>query len=553
MSKKINVCFPNGESREYDSGTTLLTISRDVAGLYSTPIVAAEVNNDIRDLQTTIDFDCKVNFLDLTTAEGMKVYQRSLVFAMVTAAKDLFPEGEITVEHSLSKGLYCELNLAQDTTEDDIKKLEKRVKQLVDQDVTFVRKTLPRNEAARLFEASGQSEKANLIKQLKRERVSIYYCGEVYDYFYGTMTPSSGYLKTFELTFYPPGFILRFPEKEAPGVLPQFIEQPKLAKIFLEAEQWGKILRCGYVATLNEAINDRKISDIIRVAEALHEKKLAQIADFIADHRKEVRVILVAGPSSSGKTTFAQRLSVQLRVNGVRTVPISLDDYFIDRLHTPRDENGDFDFESIEAIDLELFNEHLVRLLKGETVKIPTYDFMSGQREYRGHEICLEPDQPLIIEGIHGLNERLTKSIPRDQKVKIYVSALTQLSIDNHNRIPTTDTRLIRRIVRDSQFRAHDALKTLQVWPSVRRGEERNIFPYQEEADVMFNSALIYELAVLKNLAEPLLEKVSPDTPEYSEAKRLLNFLAYFLPVGDEEIPPNSLLREFLGQSCFYK
>lgn len=553
MADKITVSFADGQSREYDSCTDLLTISRDVAADYPAPIVAAKVNHDVKDLQVRLDADCTLEFLDLSTAEGMMVYQRSLAFVMVSAAHELFPGADATVEHSLSRGLYCELHLGRDLTEEDVRVLQERMRLIIEEDRPLVRKKMPKAQAIELFATVGAIEKVKLLKQLKLEQVSLYYCGDIYDYFYGTMVPRTGYLKVFELKFYPPGFILRSPEKERPEELPEFAEQPKLAKIFLEAEQWGKILRCGYVGTLNEYVKGNKITEIIRVAEALHEKKLAQIADFIFEHRKEVRVILIAGPSSSGKTTFAQRLNVQLRVNGVRPVPISLDDYFVDRSHTPRDEKGDYDFEAIEAIDLDLFNEHLLRLLKGERVKIPTYNFMSGQREFRGHRIQLEPDQPLIVEGIHGLNERLTRSVPRDFKVKIYVSALTQLSIDHHNRIPTTDTRLIRRIVRDSQFRAHDALQTLQIWPSVRRGEERNIFPFQEDADVMFNSALIYELGVLKNCAEPLLEQVGRDKPQYAEARRLLNFLNYFLPIADDDIPPNSILREFVGKSCFYK
>jgi uridine kinase len=470
---------------------------------------------------------------------------------MITAAKDLFPTGEVTVEHSLSKGLYCELHLEQEVTPQDVQNLEKRMREIVDEERPLLRKSLPLAEAISLFETAGQVEKVRLLRLLKREKVSIYYCGDIYDYFYGNMVPSTGYLQCFELVFYHPGVILRFPEKEKPDVLPTFVEQPKLAQIFLEAERWGRILHCGYVSTLNEHVLNEQAADIIRVAEALHEKKIAQIADFISEHRKEVRVILVAGPSSSGKTTFAQRLNIQLRVNGVRPVSISLDDYFVDREFTPLDEKGNYDFEAIEAIDLDLFNEHLIHLLQGEQVKIPSYNFLTGEREYRGNSIQIAKDQPLIVEGIHGLNERLTNAISREQKVKIYISALTQLSIDNHNRIPTTDARLIRRIVRDSQFRAHDALQTLQIWPSVRRGEERNIFPYQEEADIMFNSALIYELGVLKKYAEPLLEKISAESIQYSEAKRLLNFLAYFHSIADDEVPTNSILGEFIGKSCF--
>ncbi|WP_425057787.1 Uridine kinase [Sporomusa carbonis] len=552
MAEKITVTFSNGRTAEYSKGVTLVEVSRDAAHRYTTPVVAAKVNNEIRDLQNVLEQDSVVDFFDLRTDVGMKVYQRSLTLVLIAAAQELFPGCETTVEHSLSKGLYCELYHGREVTPEDIVRLEQHMREIILEDRPIVREILHRAEAIELFKAVGQQEKVSLLEQLDREKVSIYYCGQVYDYFYGTMTPSTGYLKVFELKYYPPGIILRFPEKDNPDILPRFVENPKLFKVFQEADRWGNILRCGYVATLNECTRNGNIKDIIRVAEALHEKKVAQIADFVSLNRNEVRVILVAGPSSSGKTTFAQRLNIQLRVNGVWPVPISLDDYFVDRHKTPVDENGDYDFEAIEAIDLELFNSHLARILAGEEVELPTFNFKTGKREYRGHRIKVDKGQPIIIEGIHGLNERLTSSVPRHCKVKIYVSALTQLSIDNHNRIPTTDTRLIRRIVRDSQFRSHDALMTLKMWPSVRRGEERNIFPFQEEADVMFNSALIYELAVLKKYAEPLLTKVTRESPEYSEARRLLNFLEYFNSVDDDEIPHNSILREFIGKSCFY-
>lgn len=548
-----DIIFIHGEQQEYSHGVSLLEIAENYKDKFKTPIVAARVNNEIKDLQFVPQTNDVIEFFDLTTEAGNKVYQRSLTFVMIAAVQELFPQGEVTVEHSLSKGLYCELYIGHDVTAKDINSLEIRMRKIIDENRPIIKKTLPRDEAISLFAAAGQKEKVKLLEQQERDRVSIYYCGAAYDYFYGTMVPNTGYLSLFSLKFYKPGFILRFPEKENPNILPPFIEQPKLAEIFLEAENWGTILRCGYVAKLNDYVHSGEISDIIRVAEALHEKKIAQIADFVAEHRDKVRIILVAGPSSSGKTTFAQRLGIQLRVNGVRPIPISLDDYFVDREHTPRDESGNFDFEAIEAIDLELFNEHLTKLLAGSAVMVPSYNFKTGQREYKGQQIRIEHDQPLIIEGIHGLNERLTNAVPREQKIKIYISALTQLSIDNHNRIPTTDTRLIRRIVRDSQFRGHDALKTLQLWPQVRQGEERNIFPFQEEADIMFNSALIYELSVLKKYAEPLLEKVEPQNIEYAEATRLLDFLSYFSSIGDEEISSNSILREFIGNSCFHE
>lgn len=554
MENQITIQFVNGEERVYPRGTSLKDVARDRQGLYASAIVAAKVNNSIRDLQAVLTGHCKVEFLDLHTEDGSKTYQRSLTFVMIAAISELFPHGEVTVEHSLSKGLYCEVYLGRDLTPEDVVNIEERMRRIVAEDRPIIKQELPLAEAIALVVKAGQTEKVKLLQQLKRSSVTIYYCGSVYDYLSGTMVPSTGYLPSFELKYYQPGLILRFPGKERPDCIPPYEEQPKLAEIFAEAERWGKILNCGYVATLNTYVQNEQFVDLIRVAEALHEKKIAQIADFISEHRSEVRVILVAGPSSSGKTTFAQRLGIQLRVNGVRPVSISLDDYFVDRAHTPRDEKGDYDFESIEAIELTLFNDHLTRLLAGQEVEIPYYNFLNGQREYRGDKIKLATDQPVIIEGIHGLNERLTTAVSREHKVKIYISALTQLSIDNHNRIPTTDARLIRRIVRDSQFRGHDAIKTLKIWPSVRRGEERNIFPYQEDADIMFNSALIYELAVLKQYAEPLLEKVTKTEPEYSEARRLLNFLSYFEQINDcDDIPTNSILREFIGKSCFHR
>lgn len=552
MNKTITVSFINGQTKDYPKGTPLIDISKDLAALYSSPIVSARLNNRLCDLQTKVTVDSNVVFYDMSTEEGNRVYRNSLAFVLIVATKEVFPDGELTVEHSLSKGLYCELHLGRRVTAQDIKQIEEKMRQIVEDDIPINKAVMPIQDAIELFKKNGQLEKAKLLQQLHQDTVTLYNLDNIYDNMYGVMVPSTGYLKLFELKYYFPGFLLRYPAKDRPEKLPDFVEQPKLAMIFREAEQWGKILECSYVSTLNEYVNTKRLPDIIRVAEALHEKKIAQIADFIAQHKETVRVILIAGPSSSGKTTFAQRLSIQLRVNGVRPVPISLDDYFIDRDKTPLDENGEYDFEAIEALDLELFNEHLLRLLNGETVELPTYNFMTGMREYRGKYIQLEENQPLVIEGIHGLNERLTKAVPRIQKIKIYISALTQLSIDNHNRIPTTDARLIRRLVRDSQFRSHNAQDTLKMWMSVRRGEDRNIFPFQEDADVMFNSALIYELAVLKKYAVPLLEKVTEQEDVYPEAQRLLNFLGYFCSVEDEAVPNNSILREFIGNSCFF-
>lgn len=547
----IKISFGDGTEQEITAGTSLLELSKTVQQQYKYTIVAAIVNNNVRDLNFALQEDSRVQFLDLSTDDGFRIYQRSLSFLLIKAVGEIFPEANVTIEHSISKGLYCELHNTDFLTEKDIREIETHMRKLVEQDITFHKETVPLGEAIKLFEKEGQYDKVKLLKYRDKQVINIYSCGWLRDYFYGYMVPSTGYLKHFELKFYMPGFILRYPEKSNPDIIPAYKEQPKLFSVFREAEKWTRILEVTDVGTLNDQIAAGFAGDLIRVSEAFHEKKIAYIADQITKDRDQIRLILIAGPSSSGKTTFAQRLSVQLRVNGVKPLSISLDDYFVSRDQTPLDENGEPDFEALEAIELDLFNEHLTKLIQGSEVELPTFNFMTGKREYRGRKIKIKRDQPIIIEGIHGLNEKLTASIPRGSKFKIYISALTQLNIDAHNRIPTTEARIIRRIVRDSQFRNHKALKTIKVWPKVRRGEERNIFPFQEEADVMFNSHLVYELAVLKKYAEPLLAEIGEDQPEYYEAKRILKFLSYFLPMEDYEVPTNSIIREFIGNSCF--
>lgn len=550
MPDLIKVCFKDGHCRNYKKGTSLLTISKDVAASHKSTIMAAKINNDIKDLNTKLTDDSNVDFYDLSTELGNKVYQRNLIFILVLATRELFPNARLTVEHSLSKGVYCELHLGRQLTGQDIEKLETRMRRIVEEDRPIVKKRIPVAEAIRLFEEVGDTSKIKLLKQLKHEYVNIYFCGDGYDYFYRTMVPSTGYIKVFEIKYYPPGFILRFPEKENPHILPEFVEMPKLSRVFLESERWAKIIECDYIGTLNEYIEKGEINNIVRIAEGLHEKKIAEIADYIYEYRDRLRLVLIAGPSSSGKTTFTKRLAVQMRVNGIKSLALSTDDYFFDRDLIQAGTEQEVDLESLDIVDLELFNDHLTRLLQGEEIEIPYFDFPTGKRVFRGNKIRLEPDQFLIIEGIHGLNDKLTQSIPRIMKVKIYINALTQIAIDQHNRFPTTDTRLIRRIVRDSQFRSSDALSTLRGWASVRRGEEGNIYPYAEQADIMFNSALIYEMPVLKNFAIPLLEAVGPEHEEYSEARRLIRLLNFFFPVSDAEIPLNSILREFLGNYC---
>jgi uridine kinase len=395
------------------------------------------------------------------------------------------------------------------------------------------------------------TDKLRLLKYINLPRINLYRCGDLYDYFYGPMVPSMGYLKVFDLLYYDPGFILMYPQAGDPFHIPPFHDLPKLARIFKEAEEWANILDVGDVGALNDKVVSGEINEIILVNEGLHEKKIANIADMIYAGKDKIKIVLIAGPSSSGKTTFARRLSIQLRVLGLKPYPLSLDDYFVDREHTPKDESGNYDFESIRALDLELFNQHLAALLNGEEVEIPRFNFRTGLREWIGRKYKMEKDAVLVIEGIHGLNEILTSSVPRENKYKIYISALTQLNIDNHNRIPTTDSRLMRRIVRDYLYRDRDAATTILTWPQVRAGEEKNIFPYQEEADIMFNSALVYEMCILKKYAAPLLREIPVSSPAYLEAKRLLTFLSYFLEAEENAIPNNSIIREFIGGSCF--
>lgn len=484
---------------------------------------------------------------------GDHVTQQNLAFVLLMAVDEMLPGTDVTIEHALSNGLYCEIHKEPELNDDDVCRLEEKMRQIIAEKRIIHRREVPLAEAIELFSQRGRLDQVKLLKQKSVATVSLFSCGNIMEYNSVQIADNTGVLPAFTLQYWQPGLIIRYSKSADLNRLPRFVAQPKLFQVFREAEEWGRIMRCSYVYSLNEHIQNGGETELIHVAEALHEKKIAQIADFISSHLHQVRLILIAGPSSSGKTTFAQRLSIQLRVNGLRPVPISLDDYFVEREKTPLDKAGRPDYESLEAIDLELFNHDLASLLAGEAVSVPTFDFFSGRRKYNGRVLQLEPDQPLVVEGIHGLNERLTQAVARPHKIKIYISALTQLAIDRHHRIATTDARLIRRIVRDSQFRGHDALRSLHMWPFVRRGEEKNIFPFQESADVMFNSALIYELAVLKKYAEPLLANVDSQEPEYAEAQRLLHFLSYFRSIPDRMVPANSILREFIGESCFFE
>lgn len=551
---ELTFSLPDGKTLTAKPGSSFLDIVAPIQPQFVSPIVAVKLNHEIKELFNVPTTGGQLTPIDLTFEDGIRIYSRGLSFVFFRAATELYPGCRVRFEHSLSKGIYGEIDLSDGRpfTPKDAQEINLRMQDIIAADEPIIKETLPIEQAMDLFAKTGQPDKVRLFCYRKNPQVRVYRCGDFYDYFYGYMVPSTGFLKRFEVKYYLPGFILRYPTKESPALIPEFAEQRKLARIFYEFEKWGHILEVEDVGSFNDLIAAGKGGELIRIAEGLHEKKIGQIADLITVERDRIRIILIAGPSSSGKTTFAQRLMVQLRVNGLKPIAISLDDYFVDRDLTPMGPDGLPDYECIEAINVELFNEHLTALIQGVAVNLPRYDFQKGRGELRTDSISLSNGQPIIVEGIHGLNERLTVNIPKDHKFKIYVSALTQLNIDNHNRIATTDNRILRRIVRDNQFRGHDALRTIGMWPMVRRGEDNYIFPFQEEADVMFNSALIYELAVLKQYAEPLLTKITPEYPEYPEAKRLLKFLSYFLPLPDREVPINSILREFIGSSCFY-
>lgn len=538
----------DGAEEWVSAGISLKSLCRHWQPQYRSTIVAALVNGELRDLNFVLTADADIEFLDLSTDDGQRIYIRGLSFLLIRAAKDIMPENKVIIEHSLGKGLYVELRGPKPLTEEDVLLLEQRMRRLVQADLPFVKNQVPLTKAREIFQSQGQLGKARLLKYRRKDYLNVYELAGLYDYFFGYMVPSTGFLREFGLHFYLPGLILLFPYRYWPEALPVYRDQPKLARIFHEAERWGDILQVGDVASLNDLIVAGDGPELVQIAEALHEKKIAAIADEVTARHDDVRVVFIAGPSSSGKTTFCHRLYIQLRVNGLKPTMISLDDYFVDREQTPLDETGDYDFEALGALDLELFNRQLVKLIQGLEVEVPVFDFHKGRRTWVGRMLKVGSGQPILIEGIHGLNPKLTPAIPKDRQFRIYISALTQLNIDRHNRIPTTDTRLLRRIVRDSEQRSVSPEDTILRWPSVRRGEERNIFPYQEEADVMFNSALVYELSALKREAEFLLAQIPLNSPAYPRAKMLTKFLAYFYPLEEVEIiPRNSILREFIS------
>lgn len=549
------VAFTDGRTYEAPVGAPLEQYVR-AAGLdqpWPSPIVAALIDNQLRELTFQVERDIVVRPLGMNDRDGSRIYRRSLTFLLVVAASELFPEARLTVDHSVTfGGFYCEVEGRAPFTSAELARIEARMREIVAQDEPIRKQRAPLADAIELFRQRGEDDKVRLLRRRNKGYLVLYEMRGYAGYFHGYMTPSAGYLSYFSLHPYAPGFILRFPTRRQNTVLEPVIEYPKLVAVFREYGQTLRLLGVQDVGALNEAILDGRTEETILVAEARHEQRIARIATQIAERHEQLRLVLIAGPSSSGKTTFSKRLAVQLLANGIRPLAVELDNYFVDRELSPRDEQGNYNFEVLEALDLALFNEQLAALMAGEEVQLPRYNFLTGKRE-PGSVIRLSPGQVLLIEGIHGLNPRLVSGVPAERVFRIYISALTQLNIDRYNRVSTTDNRLIRRIVRDAGTRGYSAADTIGRWESVHSGERDFIFPYQENADVMFNSALVYELSALKPLAEPLLRQIEPGEPGYIEAKRLLAFIQWFEPIPADPIPDNSILREFIGGSNLEK
>lgn len=547
-------CKNNNSTREFPEGSSLLDIYNGFNLAMPYGPVSAKVNNKVESLDFRVYYNKDIEFLDITSSSGMRTYVRSLFFILVKAVEELYPQGSISLEHPISKGYFCKLHIDRTIGLDDVQRIKQKMQEIIAADIPYTRTESHTEEVVRLFEKRGMMDKARLLDTYGQLYSYYYQLGDTVDCYYSSLVPSTGYIRLFDIVKYYDGLLLRIPSRENPTKLEEVVKQEKMLEVFQEYHRWNQILGISTVGDLNVACNEGHATDLINVSEALQEKKIAQIADEIT-HRdqdgKRVKLVLISGPSSSGKTTFSKRLSIQLMTNGLKPYPISLDDYFVNRNDTPLDENGKHDFESLYAVDLPFFEEQLTTLLNGGEVELPRYNFTTGKREMSGKKLRIDEHMILIIEGIHALNPALTPHIPNENKYKVYVSALTTILLDNHNYIPTTDNRLLRRIIRDYKYRNYSAEETIARWPSVREGEEKWIFPYQENADAMFNSALLFELAVLKDYVEPVLRKVPNRCPEYSEAHRLLRFLNYFVSVQDKELPPTSLLREFLGGSSF--
>ena len=539
------------EKREYPEGTTWLEVAREYQHLYEDDILLVQVNGKLQELHKHVK-DCRLRFVTAREKPGMSAYQRSATLLMLKAfysvagAENL---EKIVVDFSVGKGVFVEPRGNVTVTPELLERVKEKMREYVARKTPIMKRSVSTEDAIELFHSHKMYDKARLFRYRMVSRVNVYSIDGFEDYYYGYMVQNTSYIRYFDLIPYHYGFMLMLPNMRDPRRIPEFVPQEKLFAVLAEASRWGRLMNLENVGCLNEAISRGEMSHLILIQEALQEKKIAEIAAAVAE-RKNVKFVMIAGPSSSGKTTFSHRLSIQLEAIGLKPHPIEVDNYFVNRVDSPRDENGNYNYEVLECLDVELFNRDMSALLRGEEVELPYYNFKKGVREYHGNRLKLGDGDILVIEGIHCLHDRLSYSLPKESKFKIYISALTQLNVDEHNRIPTTDGRLLRRMVRDARTRGASAQDTIRMWPSVRKGEEENIFPYQEEADAMFNSALVYELAVLKQYAQPLLFRIPRDSEEYLEAKRLLKFLDYFIGVSSEDIPKNSILREFIGGSC---
>ncbi len=555
-NRMVKVKFEHGAEQEVEAGISLSQILAKYPAVkqgIDFPALGAMVNNEFVSVEYRIETDSTVRILGYRDSYGQRVYRHTIAFLLAKAAHELFPGCDFAVEHSLSKGLYCSFRLGEEAgvTKDQLAKLDAALRKLFDQKAAIDRIKITYDEAIAHFEAAGAKDKLNLLRYKNSSKVSVYRCGSFMDLANQPLASNASALGNYKLIAYQQGFVVMGPDRMDLNTFPPFEPAHYIYDVFKGHKDWGRIVRVRTVGDLNERIAKKKIDDFIDVNEAYQEKRIALLAEQIVQRRGQVKWILIAGPSSSGKTTFSKRLSLQLKASGMNAKPVSLDNYFVGRDKTPRDEKGEVDFEHIEALDLNLVHEQLAKLDAGERLELPYFNFHTGQREWKGEMMHIGPDDVVVLEGIHGLNPRLTSSIPVEHKFRIYISALTQLNIDSNNRISTTDNRLIRRMVRDNNFRSHSALKTLQMWPKVRRGEKTWIFPFQKEADVAFNSALDYELAVLRPFAEPLLAEIKPSMPEYAEAVRIQQFLANFLVIPTDRVPPTSVIREFIGKSFF--
>lgn len=541
----------NFEEIEVNQGTTIEEIYKQYEKTLPYTILAAKVNNKFEDLTYELFEDCNLELLDMRTQAANLIYQYSLSLIYLKAVYDCLGNVKVEIQNSLNKGLYTEIKTEKPVTARQVHAIEKRMTEIVKEDIPFVKEVVSREEAMDILAQDGLKEKQRILSEsLDLNQVKFYSLNGVRDFFYGLMVPSTGYIKYFELMKYRRGVLLRFPHPSDPNVIPEYEDEKKMYQAFGEQTKWDKLLDVNYVADLNDKIENGQYKELIQLSEALHEKKIAEIADMIKKQHK--RIILIAGPSSSGKTTFARRLCIQLKVNGLNPLYMGTDDYFVERENSPLDEHGEKDYENLHALDIHLFNDNMNDLLAGKEVDLPTFDFMTGHKVFGERITSIKPVQPIVIEGIHALNEKLTEYIPKEEKFKIYISPLTQLNIDAHNRIPTTDERMLRRMVRDNLYRGHNAQSTINSWPKVRAGEDVNIFPYNSEADVLFNSYHVYEIAVLKKYAEPLLRQITPEEPEYAEAIRMLKFLRFFKTIDDDHvIVNNSIIREFIGGSIF--